>query len=208
MQKGFETSDPAAEVISYCSCLCSHFFFSFFYFFLLFLLYFIYLFLLFTSNYFLSIIFFILFRPFSPSFSSFSFSFVLSLVSYPLHVVHSTPPFPPYIRSHFSPPHLPLPSLLHTHTTHTPHTHTTHTPHTPHTDTPHTHHTPHTQGVVSTEIVTLRLALDYPVVPGSILEIVEAYLNMTSHLSSSSRSYNTVNLENVRTYFRNLTFDV
>ncbi|KAJ1440151.1 hypothetical protein B484DRAFT_391495, partial [Ochromonadaceae sp. CCMP2298] len=41
------------------------------------------------------------------------------------------------------------------------------------------------EGEVSTSIVTMRLALDYPLVPQSSLEILQSYLNMTSHLSES-----------------------
>ena len=53
------------------------------------------------------------------------------------------------------------------------------------------------EGVVSTEIVKMRLALDYPVVPSTILEIVEAYLNMTNYLAATARMYTSVDLENV-----------
>ena len=53
------------------------------------------------------------------------------------------------------------------------------------------------EGVVSTEIVKMRLALDYPVVPDTVLEIVEAYLNMTNYLAATARSYVSVDLENV-----------
>jgi hypothetical protein len=53
------------------------------------------------------------------------------------------------------------------------------------------------EGEVSTAIVNMRLAFDYPVVPDSALSILQAYLNMTSFLSESSQSYVPVDLENV-----------
>ena len=53
------------------------------------------------------------------------------------------------------------------------------------------------EGEVSTAIVDLRLALDYPVVPDSLLEVLQAYLNMTSFLSNTSVSYTAIDLENV-----------
>lgn len=54
-----------------------------------------------------------------------------------------------------------------------------------------------TEGSVSFEVVRTRLALDYPVVPDSLLEIVEAYFNMTLFLSNSSSHYNTIDIENI-----------
>jgi hypothetical protein len=53
------------------------------------------------------------------------------------------------------------------------------------------------EGEVSTAIVDMRLALDYPVVPDSVVEVLEAYLNMTSYLSVTSASYAPIDLENV-----------
>jgi hypothetical protein len=50
---------------------------------------------------------------------------------------------------------------------------------------------------VSTGVMRLRIGLDYPVVPSSVLEIIEAYLNITTFLSESAGSYQTVDLENV-----------
>lgn len=52
------------------------------------------------------------------------------------------------------------------------------------------------EGEVSIEVVKMRLALDYPVTPDSVLDIVEAYLTMTSFLSDSADSYITIDYEN------------
>ena len=52
------------------------------------------------------------------------------------------------------------------------------------------------EGLVSTQIVNMRLSLDYPVIPSSLFEIVEAYLNMTKYLSESSETYTEIDLEN------------
>ena len=43
----------------------------------------------------------------------------------------------------------------------------------------------------------MRLALDYPVVPDTILEVIEGYLNMTNYLAATARVYTSVELENV-----------
>ena len=56
---------------------------------------------------------------------------------------------------------------------------------------------PVVEGVVSVEVVKIRLALDYPVVPSSTTQLVESYLNMTEYLSRSSLSYKPINIENV-----------
>ncbi len=53
------------------------------------------------------------------------------------------------------------------------------------------------EGEVSTEIVNLRLSLDYSVIPDSIPEIIDAYLNMTSYLSLTSDSYVAMDAENI-----------
>merc|ERR1719223_636485 len=42
------------------------------------------------------------------------------------------------------------------------------------------------EGYVSEEVVRMRLAMDYPVVPDTFTEIVDAYFNMTSFLSATS----------------------
>jgi len=54
-----------------------------------------------------------------------------------------------------------------------------------------------TEGIVSREVVKMRLAFDYPVVSESIPEIVIAYLNMTSFLSNSATNYTIVEIENL-----------
>jgi len=51
------------------------------------------------------------------------------------------------------------------------------------------------EGQVSVEIVKIRLALDYPMVPNSLAHILEAYLNMTQFLARSS--YEPIDMENV-----------
>jgi len=53
------------------------------------------------------------------------------------------------------------------------------------------------EGEVSSYVVNMRLALDYPVVPESILQILESYLNMTNYLSSTSSSYVAIDFENI-----------
>ena len=53
------------------------------------------------------------------------------------------------------------------------------------------------EGVVSGEVVKIRLALDYPMVPHSLSHIIEAYLNTTQYLSLSSSTYEPIDLENV-----------
>lgn len=55
------------------------------------------------------------------------------------------------------------------------------------------------EGAVSVQVVTLRLAMEYPVVPESILHIVESYLNITQYLSQSTGNANThkIELENM-----------
>eukprot|EP01041_Mallomonas_annulata_P006375 gene6375-12889_t len=54
---------------------------------------------------------------------------------------------------------------------------------------------PQLEGAVSMEVIRLRLALDFPVVPESA--IVSAYLNITDFLSQTSQSFHTIDLENV-----------
>lgn len=53
------------------------------------------------------------------------------------------------------------------------------------------------EGLVSMEVMRLRMALDFPVVPESALEIVSAYLNLTDFLSQSQREYEKIDLANV-----------
>lgn len=53
------------------------------------------------------------------------------------------------------------------------------------------------EGFVSSEVVRMRLNLDYPLVPDSLLETVVSYLNMTKHLSESASSFSRIDLENV-----------
>jgi len=52
------------------------------------------------------------------------------------------------------------------------------------------------EGIVSTQVVNMRLSLDYPVIPSSLCEVLEAYLNMTRYLSESSETYVEIDLEN------------
>lgn len=52
------------------------------------------------------------------------------------------------------------------------------------------------EGLVSTQVVNMRLSLDYPVIPSSLFEIIEAYLNMTKYLSESSETYTEIDVEN------------
>lgn len=52
------------------------------------------------------------------------------------------------------------------------------------------------EGIVSTQVVNMRLSLDYPVIPSSLSEVLEAYLNMTRYLSDSSETYVEIDLEN------------
>jgi tetratricopeptide (TPR) repeat protein len=56
---------------------------------------------------------------------------------------------------------------------------------------------PQSEGIVSHEIVKLRLAIEYPVVPESILNILEYYLNITTFLSLTSKHYEKVDIENI-----------
>lgn len=44
------------------------------------------------------------------------------------------------------------------------------------------------EGAVSTEIVRLRVALDYPVVADSTFEVIDSYLNMSLFLASPSQA--------------------
>lgn len=53
------------------------------------------------------------------------------------------------------------------------------------------------EGVVSANIVNMRLILDVPVIPNTLLEIIESYLNMTTFLSLTAQSYTTIELENI-----------
>lgn len=53
------------------------------------------------------------------------------------------------------------------------------------------------EGRVSSEVVKMRLSLDYPLVADSILEVVSSYLNMTTFLSASASNYTRIDLENV-----------
>jgi hypothetical protein len=53
------------------------------------------------------------------------------------------------------------------------------------------------EGIVSPEIVKMRLAIDFPVIPSSIFDIVDSYLNTTNFLSDSSKNYVMIDMENV-----------
>jgi hypothetical protein len=53
------------------------------------------------------------------------------------------------------------------------------------------------EGIVSPEIVRLRLAIDYPVLPTSLFDIVDTYFNVTNFLSDSSKNYAVIDMENV-----------
>jgi hypothetical protein len=53
------------------------------------------------------------------------------------------------------------------------------------------------EGQVSASIVNMRLILDIPVIPNTLLEIIESYLNMTTFLSLTAQSYTTIELENI-----------
>jgi hypothetical protein len=53
------------------------------------------------------------------------------------------------------------------------------------------------EGIVSPEIVRLRLAIDYPVIPTSLFDIVDTYFNVTNFLSDSSKNYAVIDMENV-----------
>ena len=53
------------------------------------------------------------------------------------------------------------------------------------------------EGFVSTQVVALRLALDYPVVPRSVADIYHAYLNITYFLAASAAVYEPIPLENL-----------
>ena len=56
---------------------------------------------------------------------------------------------------------------------------------------------PISEGIVSTELVGIRLALDFPVVPLSILDIIASYINMTTYLSATASSYSVIDIENI-----------
>jgi len=56
---------------------------------------------------------------------------------------------------------------------------------------------PGSEGFVSIEVVKMRLSLDYPMVPESLLEVVVSYLNMTKYLSDTAHSYTRIDVENV-----------
>jgi hypothetical protein len=56
---------------------------------------------------------------------------------------------------------------------------------------------PISEGIVSTELVAIRLALDFPVVPSSITDIIASYVNMTTYLSVTASSYTVIELENI-----------
>eukprot|EP00981_Chlorochromonas_danica_P011592 scaffold4140_cov178-Ochromonas_danica.AAC.5 len=52
------------------------------------------------------------------------------------------------------------------------------------------------EGDVSVEVVQLRLTFDFPLVPHSLSEVAEAYLNITSYLSESAHRYYVMDIEN------------
>lgn len=51
---------------------------------------------------------------------------------------------------------------------------------------------------VSAEVVRLRMGLEFPLVPSSLLALVEAYLNVTSYLSSTADTYTPLPIENLQ----------
>jgi tetratricopeptide (TPR) repeat protein len=53
------------------------------------------------------------------------------------------------------------------------------------------------EGIVSHEIVKLRLSIEYPVIPESVLNILEYYLNITTFLSLTSKHYEKIEIENI-----------
>ena len=59
------------------------------------------------------------------------------------------------------------------------------------------------EGKVSDQVVKLRTSMDYPIVPWSIPQIIESYLNMTQYLGDvhDDASHATIGLENVMDVF-------
>lgn len=51
---------------------------------------------------------------------------------------------------------------------------------------------------ISSEVVRLRMGLEFPLVPSSLLALVEAYLNVTSYLSSTLDTYTSLPIENLQ----------
>ena len=51
---------------------------------------------------------------------------------------------------------------------------------------------------VSDEVVLLRMGLEFPMVPGSLLALVEAYMNVTSFLSRTEDHYTPLPIENLQ----------
>ena len=56
---------------------------------------------------------------------------------------------------------------------------------------------PESEGFVSSEVVKMRLNLDFPAVPESLLDIVASYLNVTKYLSETAGSFTRIDVENV-----------
>jgi hypothetical protein len=56
---------------------------------------------------------------------------------------------------------------------------------------------PAADGAVSHAIVQLRLAFETPLVPGSLADLVVAYLRMTAHLASTSEDFSVVGVANL-----------
>jgi tetratricopeptide (TPR) repeat protein len=54
-----------------------------------------------------------------------------------------------------------------------------------------------TEGMVSMQVIHLRVALEYPLVPSSLLEILEHYLNITEFLARGSTADRRIDLENI-----------
>jgi tetratricopeptide (TPR) repeat protein len=54
-----------------------------------------------------------------------------------------------------------------------------------------------TEGMVSMQVIHLRVALEYPLVPSSLLEILEHYLNITEFLARGSTADRQIDLENI-----------
>jgi hypothetical protein len=52
------------------------------------------------------------------------------------------------------------------------------------------------EGLVSYEVIRLRLAFEVPIIHENLLEIIEYYLNITTFLSVSSKNYTKIDIEN------------
>ena len=54
------------------------------------------------------------------------------------------------------------------------------------------------EGLVSGEVVRLRMGLEFPLVPHSLLSLVEAYLNVSTFLSRTAEYYTLMPIENLQ----------